>query len=298
MSITGIVLRSLYLIIGGGFANVYRGQYTDADGLQVDVALKALRIFQNQTEDALAALHKKFVKEALVWYHLRHDNIVPFLGVDSTTFPGPAMMVSPWMPLGSVLGYIASISVDYAVVVVDLLNDIIQGLAYLHSAGIVHGDLHCRNIIIDHDGRARLVDFGLATFVDSETSLKSSTRGGVPRWPMAPELLLAQEYAFRRTPAFDVWAFGCVSCEVHLSLPVLWERRFGEAFFVKAISGSRRETPYPTSPRCKDGENMPDGLWDCAQLRCFQYEPPERPTADLLAQSISEIAAYLRYGSR
>jgi hypothetical protein len=87
---------------------------------------------------------------------------------------------------------------------------------------------------------------------------------------------------------------------------VLWERRlffpqiwsggtvpfagFGEACFVKAISGSRRESPYPTSPRCKNGENMPDGFWDCAQ-RCFQYEPPERPTADLLAQSISEIAA-------
>ncbi|KAJ7305459.1 kinase-like domain-containing protein [Mycena albidolilacea] len=196
MSITGIVLRSPYLISGGGFANVYRGQYTDADD----------------------------------------DNIVPFLGVDSTTFPGPAraMMVSPWMPLGSVLGYIASISVDYAVVVVDLLNNIIQGLAYLHSAGVVHGDLHCRNIIIDHDGRARLVDFGLATFVDSETSLKSSTRGGIPRW-MAPELLLAQEGAFRRTPAFDVWAFGCVSCEIWSGGTVPFAG-FGEAFFVNAIS--------------------------------------------------------------
>jgi hypothetical protein len=153
MSITGIVLRSPYLISGGGFANVYRGQYTDADGLQVDVALKALRIFQNQTEDALAALHKKFVKEALVWYHLRRlfiqtfhshfvsepyfpdDNIVPFLGIDSTTFPGPAraMMVSPWMPLGSVLGYIASISVDYAVVVVDLVRQDLCNTLYIYS---------------------------------------------------------------------------------------------------------------------------------------------------------------------
>ncbi|KAJ7196142.1 kinase-like domain-containing protein [Mycena rebaudengoi] len=284
MSITGIVLSCPHPISGGGFANVYRGQYTDADGVQVDVALKALRIFQNQTEDALAALHKKFVKEALVWYHLRHDNIVPFLGVDSTTFPGPAraMMVSPWMPLGSVLRYIASISTDYAV-----LNDTIQGLAYLHSAGVVHGDLHCRNILIDYDGRARLVDFGLARFVDSETSLKSSTRGGVPRW-MAPELLLAQEGAFRRTPASDVWAFGCVSCEIWSGGTVPFAG-FGEAFFVKAISGSRKESPYPTIPCCKNGENMPDGLWDCAQ-QCFQYEPPERPAADLLAQSIQEIA--------
>jgi serine/threonine protein kinase len=112
------------------------------------------------------------------------------------------------------------------------LDDIIQGLMYLHSENIVHGDLcgvsvFCavswiliqliqRNILIN-ERRACLTDFGLAAFVELDTSIQTSTRKGSTRW-MAPELLLPDVYhpglPFRQTPASDVWAFGCVCCEV------------------------------------------------------------------------------------
>lgn len=73
-----------------------------------------------------------------------------------------------------------------------------------------------RNILINERG-ACLTDFGLAAFVESDTSVKTSTRSGSTCW-MAPELLLPSVYKpelpFRRTPASDVWAFGCVCCEV------------------------------------------------------------------------------------
>ncbi|KAJ6578291.1 kinase-like domain-containing protein [Mycena capillaripes] len=89
------------------------------------------------------------------------------------------------------------------------IYDIIMGISYLHSVNIVHGDLCGRNILISEEDRACLTDFGLAAFVEVETSIKSSTRGGSTRW-MAPELLLPDVYhpglPFRRTIVSDVWA--------------------------------------------------------------------------------------------
>jgi serine/threonine protein kinase len=77
-----------------------------------------------------------------------------------------------------------------------------------------------RNILINEEGRACLADFGLAVFVEHETSIKSSTRGGSTRW-MSPELLLPGVYqpdqTFQRTIESDIWAFACVCCEVRFS---------------------------------------------------------------------------------
>jgi serine/threonine protein kinase len=76
--------------------------------------------------------------------------------------------------------------------------------------------IHIQRNILINEGQACLIDFGLAGFVESETSAKSSTRGGSTRW-MAPELINPEHQPglpFKRTPASDVWAFGCVCCEV------------------------------------------------------------------------------------
>ncbi|KAF8214638.1 kinase-like domain-containing protein, partial [Mycena galopus ATCC 62051] len=220
ISISGIVLLNELPVKHGGFSSVYRGQYEDSYGVQVEVALKVLKIFQDQTDEDHVILHRKFVREALIWHYLRHENIVPFLGIDSTTFPSPSQaMVSPWMPLGSVLKYIGehSPSFTYATDLVRLVFCVGNGLSRValdSPPPLFHGDLCGRNILIDEIGRARLSDFGLAGFIDTETSKKSSTRGGSTRW-MAPELILPPPgVPFRRTTGSDVWAFGCVCCEV------------------------------------------------------------------------------------
>ncbi|KAJ7321543.1 kinase-like domain-containing protein [Mycena albidolilacea] len=219
MVVNGGTLLSEHPVKHGGFSNVYRGRFKDSNGDDVEVALKVLKIFEDQTDESRRVLNKKIVKEAFVWQYARHKNVVPFLGVDITTFPSKAM-VSPWMPLGSVLSYMGQHSPSCSRALTSKqLDDVIQGLVYLHSIDIVHGDLCGRNILIDKDGRARLTDFGLAGFIDSQTSVKSSTRGGSTRW-MAPELILPPPGGrFERTPESDVLAFGCFSCEVRLSSP-------------------------------------------------------------------------------
>ncbi|KAJ7219636.1 kinase-like domain-containing protein [Mycena rebaudengoi] len=186
--VNGVILLSDHPVKHGGFSDVYHAGYQDRDGKPVEVALKVLKIFEDQTDRNYRALHQKFMREALVWHSLKHPNVVSLLGIDSTTFSPPSRaLVSRWMPLGSVLTYMRENSPS-SLYAGDLLNDVIRGLTYLHDLDVVHGDLCGRNILNNKDGRACLSDFGLAGFIHSDHSIKSPAHGGSTHW-MAPELI-------------------------------------------------------------------------------------------------------------
>ena len=85
-----------------------------------------------------------------MWKHLAHPNIVPLLGMTST----PLQLISKWMPNGDLTEYIekhpntdrlALVSVSLVSRMVRLLShklrDVTDGLYYLHSRNVVHGDL-------------------------------------------------------------------------------------------------------------------------------------------------------------
>ncbi|KAJ7196145.1 kinase-like domain-containing protein, partial [Mycena rebaudengoi] len=284
LSLRGIVLLNEQPVGGGGFSNVYHGQYQTHDGVRVHVALKLLKISEDQTPDA----RRTFVKEVLVWHQLRHPNIVPFLGVDSTTFTAPARaMVSLWMSMGNVREYITEYS-PASIHAINLLDDVAQGLKYLHSVDVVHGDLCGRNILIDADGHACLSDFGLALFTDPESSRKSLTRAGSRRW-MSPELLLAPKNDFKRTRESDVWAFGCVCCEIWTE-GVHPFKDLGDGTILLAVSELSQQSPYPTRPTDSAENIMPVRLWQIVQS-CFQSEPSERPTGEDLAELFAKKKA-------
>ncbi|KAJ6553825.1 kinase-like domain-containing protein, partial [Mycena vulgaris] len=288
--IHGVVLLSDRPVKYGGFADIYHGKKTNSEGKEDEVALKVLKIFQNTSYDTRRLLIQKFAKEALVWHYLKHPNILPFLRVDETTFPIPAMaMVSYWMYQGSVLNYIGENS-PVSPYGISLLHDVIRGLMYLHSENIVHGDLCGRNILIDEE-RACLADFGLAAFIESETSIKTSARAGSTRW-MAPELLLPNVYQpglpFRRTPASDVWAFGCVCCEVWTE-GVIPFADMSDGGILVALSGvDPKIVPYKTQPCDKSGTPMPQRLWKLVQ-ECFRHNAAVRPTTELIEPTLSAL---------
>jgi serine/threonine protein kinase len=110
------------------------------------------------------------------------------------------------------------------------LLEIAEGLKYLHSKNIIHGDLKgvypeylfpfsqtnapvCQNnVFIDENWNARLADFGLACWADATLSTSTSNHVSSVRW-MAPELFHPSD-AFCRTTLSDVYAFACVAIEV------------------------------------------------------------------------------------
>ena len=95
------------------------------------------------------------------------------------------------------------------------------GLEYLHKVGIVHGDLHARNILIDENGQARLTDFGLSLLADATPhGSYGSVHGGGVFLYRSPELHDPERFglgsSMRPTTLSDIFAFGCKIGRAHV----------------------------------------------------------------------------------
>jgi len=95
-----------------------------------------------------------------------------------------------------------------------ILKQVLEGLAYLHSQGIMHRDIKCSNILVSSSGIAKLADFGLSTHF-SPIKLENGKKPVSTLWYRAPEVLKGQDYS----EAIDIWSLGCVFAELILAKP-------------------------------------------------------------------------------
>ena len=185
-----------------------------------------------------------------MWKRLRHPNIVPLLGITLE----PLQLISAWMPGGELKDYITkNPDVDQLGLVgtplllhrITLthfqLSGIADGLNYLHSRNMVHGDLKGvrnrlnayptivltsgqPNILVDDTGCPRITDFGLAMVAQNQDSIRSAQgdHGHTARWT-APEIL--NELGTYSKKA-DVFAFAMVMVEVRHRYPLRWLDRW------------------------------------------------------------------------
>lgn len=129
---------------------------------------------------------------------LSHPCIVATSGFETDTPVGPAI----------VMEYIEGLSLDEFVATGPtlfqrkaVLNDILDGISYLHHRGIIHNDLKPDNIIITCNGAARIIDFGLSA---SDDSVYRGCLGGT-RGYTAPEILNGDGSAGM---ASDIYSIG------------------------------------------------------------------------------------------
>ncbi|KAJ2939391.1 hypothetical protein O0L34_g10821 [Tuta absoluta] len=137
--------------------------------------------------------------------------------------------------------------------------DIVEGIRYLHSLGLVHRDIKMKNVLLDNRDRAALSDLG---FCAAEALISGSVVGTPVH--MAPELL-AGEY----DAAVDVYAFGILFwyvCAGNIKLPSVFEMfQNKEQLWSKVKRGLRPERlPHFT-----------DECWDIMQA-CWRSEPSHR----------------------
>lgn len=90
-----------------------------------------------------------------------------------------------------------------------LIKQVLEGVAYLHSKGIVHGDLKLENILLE--GTMPCVTVKIADFGLSKVFASSPTRATVCGSPlyMAPELITLDQKR-ELAPAVDVWSVGVI----------------------------------------------------------------------------------------
>jgi len=94
-----------------------------------------------------------------------------------------------------------------------VIYQLLKGLKYMHSAGLIHRDLKPANILINSDCQMKIADFGLARSVQStgdDTNIKL-TDYVATRWYRAPEILLGST---KYSKAVDMWSVGCILGEL------------------------------------------------------------------------------------
>ncbi|OJA20585.1 hypothetical protein AZE42_05376 [Rhizopogon vesiculosus] len=277
-------------VTAGAFGNVYRCEWRRAAGpVKVwDVAVKVFHT-SDDSEDL-----RRIRREAGIWAHLVHENIVSLLGITERFGPFPSL-VSLWFPHGTLCRLIADKGDRLSVrSKLNLLHDIASGLHYLHSFPIVHGDITSSNILIDiKEGqyKACLTDFGLSTvlggFLGDHTVEGSTVRHGAIRWA-APELLsLAHDYPdVKPTKQNDIYSFGRVMYHV-LTLLIPWNGISDHQVLYKVLCGKeirRPEIPHATS-------DITDARWNEIEL-CWSIDAPTRPSALMVMTFLkSELAA-------
>ncbi|KAJ7449255.1 kinase-like domain-containing protein [Mycena latifolia] len=266
LTIRGVEHKSMDPLAGGSYGDIFHAQYQG-----IGVALKRLRFFQADSAENLET-RRKFCREALIWKSLDHDYILPFLGVDSDSFPGFLCMVSPWMSKGPIVS--GSGAPEKSAIPV-LMYEIAVGLQYLHSQNIIHGDLRGANILLDDQGHVRLADFGLTVFADGPRA--RTNRGGSTRW-MAPELLDPSSCGleiFQRTFASDIYSFACVCLELYTGKAPFCDINSEGAVLLKVIRGERPEFPSMAPEWCNQ-----------FVVKCWSHVPANRPGTGNIIESI------------
>jgi len=253
----------------GGFADIFLGRYKERD-----IALKRLQVYRPEPNEMLK-FSKSLLQEVLTWVHLKHLYVLPFFGLDEQSFEGyPPCIVTPYMRNGTMMDFVKTRNGILPDRRVDqLLFETAQGLAYLHSQNIVHGDLRGGNVLIDDREHAQLADFGLAIVTDATLGATSTTQRGSLRW-MAPELLDYQ-LEFKRTKASDVYAFACLCIEIYTGEQPFWSIQQDMAVVLQYLDQKRPPRPSASGP--PDGTRaMSDGLWAIVEA-CWAHNPSDRP---------------------
>jgi serine/threonine protein kinase/tetratricopeptide (TPR) repeat protein len=214
----------------GGMGVVYLAQDTK---LNRKVALKFLSRRATLPEDE----HRRFINEAQAAASLNHANISTIYEIeDSGEGPFIAMEYIDGENLSERIGR-GPLPVEDSI---EMAIQVLKGLNKAHGQGIVHRDIKSANIMIDREGTAKIMDFGLAKLSDRTRLTHEGTTPGTIAY-MSPEQAQGREVDARS----DIWSVGAVLYEM-----LTGRRPFaGEYDQAVVYSILNDEPPPPTSLR-------------------------------------------------
>jgi serine/threonine protein kinase/formylglycine-generating enzyme required for sulfatase activity/cephalosporin-C deacetylase-like acetyl esterase len=269
--ISGSIFAGRYQVIEelgrGGMGRVYR--VLDKK-LGEEVALKLIKPEIAADEETI----RRFRNELRTARKIGHPNVTRMydLGEDEGTHY-ITMEYVRGEDLKSFIHRSGRLTVDKAVTIAEQIS---EGLAEAHRQGVVHRDLKPQNIMIDRDGNARIMDFGIARSVKPEGITGSAVMIGTPEY-MSPEQVEGKAV----DPRSDLYSLGII----------LYEMLTGRVPFtgdsVLSVAMKQKSEPAP-DPQLKNPQ-IPAWLGRLI-LKCLEKEAAERyQTAEGLVSELKKI---------
>ncbi|XP_057217925.1 cyclin-dependent kinase 4 [Triplophysa rosa] len=244
---------------GGAHGTVYKAR--DKDSGQF-VALKSVRVQTNQDGLPLSTVREVALLRRLEQFD--HPNIVRLMDVCATLRTEQETKVTlvfehvdqdlrtymekapaPGLPISQIR---------------ELMQQLLCGLAFLHTNRVLHRDLKPENILVTSRGQVKLADFGLARIYSCHMAL---TPVVVTLWYRSPEVLLQASYA---TPV-DIWSTGCIFAEMFRRKPLFCgDSEVDQLAKIFAVIGLPSEEEWPsdvTLSRQNFSPQKPQSITDC-----------------------------------
>jgi serine/threonine-protein kinase len=260
----------------GGMGEVYRARDLR---LGREVAVKVLPEHLAADPDALA----RFEREARAIAALSHPNLLAIydFGADA----GVSFAVTELLHGETLRAALAAGAMPWRRAA-EVGASLAEGLAAAHSRGIVHRDLKPDNVFLTSEGRVKILDFGLARWVENDAEGDPTSAPTTPD-PTRPGTVLGtvgymspeQVRGETTTASSDLFAFGCVLHEMLTGRPAF---SGGTAF--ERMAAILRDEPPPPSRLSPDVPAEIDRL----VAHCLEKSASRRPG------SAKELAMHLR----
>ncbi|MFG2146373.1 protein kinase [Streptomyces sp. NPDC048696] len=204
MSDQGRLIANRYRLVErvgrGGMGTVWRAE---DEVLGRHVAVKKLHVPPHLHDDEVLRLHERTRREARSAARISHPNIIVVHDVvDDEGLPCIVMEYIPSVTLGDVLKEQGRLPVGEAARIGRIMA---TALRAAHDAGVLHRDVKPANVLLGHDGRIVLTDFGIAVESGSSSLTRTGELVGSIHY-LAPERL--RDGGAEPGPACDLWSLG------------------------------------------------------------------------------------------
>jgi serine/threonine protein kinase/Flp pilus assembly protein TadD len=251
----------------GGMGRVYKAEDNE---LGTTVALKVIKPKYSRDKRFIEG----FKKETLLARSISHENVIRIhdIGeVEGTKYI--SMDYIKGQSLRDLIHSSGKLTVETAF---KITFDICEALKAAHKKGIVHRDLKPQNIMIDKNGKAYIMDFGLAKAAQVQDVSAPGVIVGTPQY-ISPE----QARGEKADQSSDIYALGTILYEMLTGKPV-FEAKTTQGYFTKHLY-EKPEDPSKLNPR------IPQSL-EKVILKCLEKDRSKRyQNTDDLLKYLNEI---------
>jgi serine/threonine protein kinase len=251
----------------GGMAEVYRGRQKSLDR---PVAIKRMRAELRGSRD----LQERFRREARSAANLLHHNLAHVY--DYKVVGSEAYIIMEYIDgfdLAQILERSGPMPVDVATMIA---VKILQGLAQVHSHGMIHRDIKPDNIRVNMRGEVKIMDFGIALDPGELNLTQPGILIGSPHY-LAPEQILGDKLDQRA----DIFAFGITFYEM-LTGKRPFSEKDGQTVYAVIKSG-KYEKITQVRP------DVPAYIANVVE-KCLRVKPADRyASTEVIAQSLQEF---------